>query len=390
MAPRKSGSVTARKSVLKMPTKKIGEKIFGIKATGAGAEVTPDMLAKINGYALTPLAADQVFVRKFLMAHNCIDRDNECFPPDMLDQFATTMPGKSMLVGHNRRDLPCGKFFDASTEEMTPEQFKSITGEDPKLPEGQDNCKVLWAWPYMVKTPSNEELTRQIDGGVCSHCSIGFAAADLSAVRKDPNGPALYYQYVSPGEALEGSLVWLGAQPGATAQKALQPESQERQEEKSMKEFLARLGKALGLSKALEEDTALEAVQSALGAKDAEVAELKKLEPQAADGKAYRDNLITDAVKFAALIGEIGDDEKEKAAETAFLSTIPISRLKSVRDKYEAKAREKFPTHAVFVGKDQKDREEHAKEAEGKAAETKGKKDFSRPEHNELFKTVGK
>jgi hypothetical protein len=370
-------------------SKKVGAKVFGIKGAGMGAECTPEMLAKINGYALTPLTVDQVFVRKFLMAHNCIDRDNECFPADMLDQFAGTMPGKSMLVGHNRRDLPCGKFFDASTEEMTPEQFKALTSEEPRLPDGTDQCKVLWAWSYMVKTPGNEELAQQIDGGVCSHCSIGFAAADLTAVRENPTGPAKYWQYVSPGEALEGSLVWLGAQPGATAQKALQPESHERQEEKSMKELLARLGKALGLSKALEEDGAIDAVITALKAKDDEIVKLKELEPLAADGKAYRDGLIADTVKFMTLLGEVKEDEKSRKDEEDFLKTVPVARLKAQRDKYETAAREKFPTHTIFTGKSQEEREQYGKQAEEKANTATGKKDFSRPEHNELFNTIG-
>ncbi len=370
--------------------RKLGEKVFGLKgAMGQGAECTPEMLAKINGYALTPLTADQVFVRKFLMAHNCIDRDNECFPPDMLDQFAATMPGKSMLVGHNRRDLPCGKFFDASTETMTPDQFTALTGETPRMPDGMDQCKVLWAWSYMVKTPGNEELAQQIDGGVCSHCSIGFAAADLTAVRKDPTGPVQYWQYVAPGEALEGSLVWLGAQPGATAQKALRDQTQHTEEVHSMKGIIALLvgmGIKTLVADATEEQIAA-GIKTLVAEKDARIAEL---EGKAAEGDAYRADLIADTVKFATLIGELADDEKAKKDEEDFLKTVPMARLKAQRDKYEAKAREKFPTHAIFTGKDQTDREQRGKEGEQRNQETKGKKDFSRPEHNELFGTVGR
>lgn len=376
--------------MLKMSGKKFGAKIFGLKgATGSGAECTPEMLAKINGYALTSLTAEQVFVRKFLMAHSCIDRDNECFPPEMLDQFATSMPGKSMLVGHNRRELPCGKFFDASTEEMTPEQFKAMTGEEPRLPDGMECCKVLWAWAYMVKTPGNEELTQQIDGGVCSHCSIGFAAADLTAVRKDPNGPAQYYQYVSPGEALEGSLVWLGAQPGATAQKSLNDQDITDKGVSTMKMLVAMLV-GLGIKSLTEtatEDQIAAGIKALVEEKDAKI---KGLEPLAADGKAYRDDLIADTVKFAALLEEIGSDEKAKTDEETFLKSVPIARLKSQRDKYETKAREKFPTHTIFTGKDQSDREQRGKEGEQRNQETKGKKDFSSPVHNELFGTVGR
>ena len=371
-----------------MPAKKIGSKVFGFKGSGVGADVTPEMLAKINRYALTPLAAEQVFVRKFLMAHNCIDRDEECFPVDMLDQFAATMPGKSLLTGHNRRELPCGKFFEASTEVMSREQFKSMTDIDPRLPDGTDQCKVMWAWSYMVKTPSNEDLTLQIDGGVCDHCSIGFAAADLRAVRETPSGPTKYYEYVSPGEALEGSLVWLGAQPGATAQKAFD-KNRETEGGTDMKILIAGLGSLFGKSLAVDtsEEALLSEIKTALGAKDAKI---KELEPQAADGVAYRTDLIADTVKFAALIGEVADDEKSKKDEEEFLKSVPIGRLKAQRDKFETRAREKFPTHAIFSGKDQGDREKQTQEAETKTKTATGKKDFSRPEHNELFGTTGR
>jgi hypothetical protein len=372
-----------------MPGSVVRQKTLGLKmAMGQGAECTPEMLEKINRFTLTPLKAEDVYVRKLLLAHNCIDRDNERFPETMLDQFATTIVGKSLLVAHNRKETGSGLFFDAFTEEITPEQFKSLTGESLRMPDGMERCKCLWAWFYTLKTPGSEEWLKWIDGGIIRHCSIGFAAADLVAIRKEPNGPALYWEYVPPGEALEGSLVWLGAQPGATIQKALQPEIKKTEEEKSMKEFLARLGRALGLSKALEEDTAVEAVKSALDAKDAEIAALKRLEPLAEEGKAYRKGLVDDTIKMGTLIEEVPSDAETQKKEAEFLATLPIDRLKMLRDKYEARARGKFPTHSIFTGKDQSDREQRGKEGEALAKETKGKKDFSRPEHNELFGTV--
>jgi hypothetical protein len=364
-------------------------KSFGLKAASAGAECTPEMLLKINSYALTALTADQVFVRKFLMAHNCIDRDNECFPSDMLDQFAATMPGKSMLEGHDRRSRPCGKWFDAATEEMTPEQFKSITGVEPRLPDAATSCKVLWSWGYMLKTPGNDELIAAVDGGICDHCSIGFAAADLTAVRKDPNGPAQYYQYASPGEALEGSLVWLGAQPGATAQKSLNEQDPTGKGEKTMKVIVAALV-GLGIKALTETATEEQIAEGIKTLADESAAKIKALEPLAADGAAYRKDLVADAVKFGALIDEVPVDAEAQKKEADFLATFPIDRLKMLRDKYEAKAREKFPTHSLFVGKDQGDREQHGKEAGEKTETATGKKDFSSPSHNELFKTVGK
>ncbi len=358
-------------------------------SAGQGAECTPEMLDMINRYALTPLKAEEVYTRKLLLAHNCIDRDNERFPDPMLDQFATTIVGKSLLIAHNRKETGSGLFFDASTEEMTPEQFKSLTGEMPRMPDGVDRCKCLWAWFYTLKTPSSEEWLKWIDGGITRHCSIGFAAADLTAIRKEPNGPAMYWEYVTPGEALEGSLVWLGAQPGATAQKNLKDQDTTNRGEPTMKTLVALLvGFGIkSLTETATEDQVAAGIKALIDEKDAKI---RDLEPQAADGKAYRDDLIADTVKFAALLEEIGSDEKAAKDEADFLKSVPIARLKAQRDKYETKAREKFPTHTIFTGKDQTDREQRGKDGEQRNQETKGKKDFSRPENNELFGTVSK
>jgi hypothetical protein len=288
-----------------------------------------------------------------------------------------------MLVGHNRRELPCGKFFQASTEEMSCDQFKALTGETPRMPDAAGNCKVLWAWSYMVKTPGNEELAQQIDGGVCSHCSIGFAAADIKAVRETPTGPVKYWEYQGPGEALEGSLVWLGAQPGATAQKTFD-KTKDHKGDHGMKILVAGIGTLLGKSlvETITEHELVEEVKTALATSDAKI---KSLEAQAADGAAYRSDLIADTVKFAALTGEIEDNEKAKKDEEEFLKSVPIARLKAQRDKYETRAREKFPTHSLFTGKDTGDREKQGQEGENKSKTATGKKDFSKPEHNELF-----
>ena len=44
----------------------------------------------------------------------------------------------------------------------------------------------------------------------------------------------------------------------------------------------------------------------------------------------------------------------------------------------------------VCAGRDQTDLETYPREAESKIETAAGKKDFSRPEHNELFATVGR
>lgn len=194
-------------------------KSFSLKAV-TGADITPEMMEKINKYAIEPLTEEQVYVRKYIMAHNGIDRDRERFPEALLDDFADTLPGKSFLIGHQRPAPGIGLYFDASTEEITPEKFLQLTGEEIKLPENIKSAKILWGYIYLVKAGFNEKEITNIEAGVYRHASIGFKSSGLNPIKGEFD-QVLYYEYVPPGEALEGSIVWLGAQPGATSQKHL-------------------------------------------------------------------------------------------------------------------------------------------------------------------------
>lgn len=325
-------------------------KQLSVKAV-AGVSATPEMLAKINGFALEPLAAEQVYVRKFIMAHNAIDRDGERFSEQILDFFAETFPGKSFLFAHDRRSLPFGLWFDATTEEMTPEQFKILTREAPQLPDGVATVKVLWTWAYMLKEEFNAPIIKNIDAGIHRHVSIGFNAVDLIAVKKEINGPTLYWEYVPPGEALEGSLVWLGAQPGATAQKALKDQETHTEKELPMKMLIALLT-GLGI-KALT-DTATED-QIAAGIKalvDEKNARITELEPLAADGKAYREEMVKGYVAAKAKLGEVAETPEAQDRLKAVAAGYPLDFLKSELKHLETRVTEKFPDQGQLDAED--------------------------------------
>lgn len=174
-------------------------------------------LSKINTFALTQLSSEDIYVRQFLLAHTGIDRDNERFSEGVLEDFRRTLAGKSVLQGHNRNDLPKGLFFDAFVDVMDKNGFKILTGEDIRLPANIERVSVLWGWVYFPKVDLNKDILALIEGGVCRYVSIGFKASGLYDVQ-DTNGN--YMEYQAPAEALEGSIVWLGAQPGAIIKNA--------------------------------------------------------------------------------------------------------------------------------------------------------------------------
>lgn len=377
-----------------------GAKQIGLKTFGKGKQASDDQLAKINTFALEPLTADQVYVRRFLVAHNGIDRDRERFSDDLLDQFSKTLVGKGLFLdghpgGWSGSGAPgSGRWFDAGVEFMTPQEFKQLTGEEVNLPEAVTQVKALWGEAYMLKTLSYiDEWGQLIDAGIVSFVSIGFSAPRKSIT--DDNGNYLYGEYHPNGEALEASLVWLGAQPGASVKSAQGNQPDNPNEEETHMKVLQLLQKALGLKTALTEDNLVDQVETVIKEKDATITEkdqkIEGLKAAAADGNAYRKSLVDDAIRFGVLIDEVPTDEAGQKSETEFLTGLPIERLKAMRDKYEARAREKCPTHSVFTGKDESDRQKQDGEGKQKAAQNKsGRKDYTDPGNNELFGTIGK
>lgn len=358
---------------------KLGKKQINI-AGAAPAAVTDEQLATINNrYAIVALTADQVYVRKFLLAHNAIDRDRERFAEALLDDFKATLPGKGLLWGHQWGPPGKGLFFDSATEEMTPEQFTALTGEVPNLPEGISMVKVLWGWAYVLQIAENEGVIANLNGGVYRHVSIGFKALNYDSVT-DQHGNVLFYEYRPKGVALEGSLVWLGAQPGATAQKALDideaPEAHTSVPTdkggstpmKWLKTIAAKLGKP-----DLTEDTAGDAIVAALDAKDAQIATLTT---KAADGDAYRKSLVDDAIRFGRMLKEMPDDDEGTKKKAEFLGTWPIDEVKSLRDRLEARARKEFPADFTVEAQDESDRQ--------KKNEAAGQKDYTKADQNPL------
>ncbi len=357
------------------------------KAFGSGKTIPEDQLAKINKYALVPLTQEQVYARKYLMAHNGIDRDVERFHEDLLEDFAKSLQGKGFFVeGHpsswsGKGGPGEGRFFDTTTEEMTPERFEELTGEKIKLPDGVKMVKVLWGESYLLKLDSNTDTLAKIDGGIYSYVSIGFKAPRFDVT--DDRGNYLYGEYRPRGEALEGSLVWLGAQPGASVMKYSGCKNNQM-EGKYMKEFLKKLSEKMG--KTFSEEHAVDEIANLIAEKDQKI---KTLEPFADDGKAYRKHLVDDVLRFGVMINEIPTDEDGQKKEENFIKGWPIDRIKTLRDKYETRAREKFPDKFTFKSKDENDRQSKEKEGEKHKPST-SRKDYSSSVDNELFETVGK
>jgi len=117
-------------------------------------------LALINErYALAPLAAEELYVRRMVLANDALDRTYEQFPAAVLERFSQTLPGKPVLVAHDKSELPIGMIYRAAVRPAR---------------DGEAGQLSLEAAFYMRRTPANAEVREQIDAGVIRAVSIGF------------------------------------------------------------------------------------------------------------------------------------------------------------------------------------------------------------------------
>jgi len=227
----------------------VHESLIDVRA--ALAEPTDDDLAILSRSDYAGGATDGLSVREMLLAHDQYDRTFERFPPAYLARFAETLPGKSVLAGHDTGRLPMARFFRADVEQRRESGFPTLRqpGKDYPADPGVKAAELVPGFEPRNRTvrwlkggfyyPADPDLDAKITTGIYRSVSIGFRFADLdcdvcrkSYLRGDC--PHLLGQELDDGrrvtgtysgdvaqvEALEGSIVWLGAQPQARIIKA--------------------------------------------------------------------------------------------------------------------------------------------------------------------------
>lgn len=309
-------------------------------------------LAKIRQYTLRDFTPDELQLREYVLAHNCIDRDNECFDEALLDNFATTLLGKGVYITHPtswRSDGgPAeGKVFDTRTEMMSLEQARILLNEPAlQLPPDRTQVKVLFASAYYARTDDNASLLIKQDAGIAGDVSIGFSAPSPQPIY-DNNGLQLTaVRWPAPGQALEMSLVWLGAQQGARAVKnAKTPSDPERTMELTKEQIEELKAKAANNEKAA---SSLAALKAALGDNATLLDNPASLARLVIDGKSYKASLVDDIVGMERQLKITGDDAKDVDASKTFLGEMTVERLVAMQKGLEAR----LPTKHGIKGAD--------------------------------------
>lgn len=298
-------------------------------------------LALVNGFTLRPFTADELQLREYVLAHNCIDRDDECFDEALLDNFATSLTGKGVHIIHptswNSDGGPAeGKVYATRTESMTLDAARELLHEpNLQLPPDRTQVKVLFASAYFAKTPDNGALLIKQDAGIAGDVSVGFNAAARVPI-KDVEGRQLTAsRWMAPGEALEMSLVWLGAQQGARATKSAKTNPEPEQTMSLTNEEITAL--QTKASSGEKSTMQLASLKTALGDDAALLDNPAALKAHIADAKAFKAALVDDIVGMERRLKIVGDEPADVSAAKEFHGGNSIERLQAMQKGLSAR-----------------------------------------------------
>lgn len=207
-------------------------------------EITDEVLGKINRYAVEPLTAEQVYCFGVVLCDNDIDRDLERFSDESLETLAKLFVGRTGIFDH-----------DPKGEKQTARIFETkVVGEEGRLTRDGKPYKALQAKAYMVRTAANEDLIREISGGIkkevsvscavarqiCSVCGCDRSKAACSHIKGRKYGEKLCFVTLEqPTDAYEWSFVAVPAQVNAGVTKRF---DSRREESRAVSKLRSELG----------------------------------------------------------------------------------------------------------------------------------------------------
>lgn len=280
---------------------------------GSTAALTEEDLALINTLSRKELCADEVYTFSVRLCDNEVDRDNERFAPQTLEELAGMFVGKSGIFDHQW-----------SARGQAARIYKTELVQEPeKRTRAGDGYCWLKGSAYMVRTDSNKDLIAEIEAGIKKEVSVGCAVerAICSVCGSDFNRQPCQHRkgqsydrqlcYASlegACDAYEFSFVAVPAQPAAGVVKGVLDCA-------NLKELAMRNP----------------------GCAD----QLKELEEQAELGRCWERELRKELVRLAVLSGsELSRETLEAMAEKA-----SHRELLDMKQSFEKQAAQRYPIH---------------------------------------------
>ena len=192
---------------------------------GGAAGVDQEELEQINRFSRKKLTAEEVYTFAVRLCDNEVDRDSERFENATLEKLAELFVGKTGIFDHNW-----------SAAGQTARIYRTQVVDEPGVITAVgDGYRYVKGYAYLLRTPGNEELIAQLDGGILREVSVGCAversvcsvcgkAAGSCSHRKGEvyDGKLCYTKLEGAADAFEWSFVAVPAQPKAGVLKSKQ------------------------------------------------------------------------------------------------------------------------------------------------------------------------
>ncbi|MEE0264099.1 MAG: hypothetical protein UD936_00580 [Acutalibacteraceae bacterium] len=128
-----------------------------------GGSISDNELELINRYTRRQYKGDELYVFNVVLCDNEIDRDNEAFSLNALNQLSTLFVGKTGIANHNpTAENQTARIFACSVE--------NIQGK--KTTYGADYCRLL-AKAYMPVNEYTQRDIQLIEAGIKKEVSVG-------------------------------------------------------------------------------------------------------------------------------------------------------------------------------------------------------------------------
>ncbi len=262
-----------------------------------------EQLEKINLLTKAKVAAEDVYVFSVRLCDDQVDRDDERFSEACIRELAALFVGKTGILDHAwSAEKQVARIFD--TEVLT-----------------ENGVTFLKGWAYMLRGAETDGLIRQIEGGIKKEVSIGCAVKrKLCSICGEEYGACSHVKGEMYGGARCAAILCEAADAYEFSFVAV-PAQREA----------GVLKKQTGSGLAFDEVA------------------LKRLQKDAALGKAYREELTLRA-RRAAMLLELGLDD---ALWQRVLRAMPAEDLRAVVKGLEQKTAELFaPAPQMTAEKD--------------------------------------
>lgn len=350
---------------------------------------TAEEMEQVNRFTRRELKAEEVYIFPIVMCDNELDRDNEHFTVEALNQLAERFIGKTVICDHSAKNAnQTARIF--STEVVHTPSVKTFDGQELYQLTGK---------AYMLKNEVTQPIIDNIEAGIYKEVSVNCAVASQKCSicgQEYYGGECIHYRgraYDSKRcvlalsdvtDAYELSFVAVPAQPGAgvtkwyTGDDALKKKGMiKNMSYDETKKALAELGVDLdGIAKSEGKtenelpslEAILTAVKKNLSSKNEE-AFLTADAVKSAAGKDMTSDEVIELIKSAnesAEKAKLYDEIKSKAIDNAIKN--------GVKAKGEAFADERYRKILASFSVDEINEQSQEWENEAKSLISKGRK----------------